>query len=260
MKKYRKNRGVFVRRRFTSYGIIRDLLDGKMELICKSPKILGHIFVYDYATIFAFKSNTVDTTIEFLDAITEEGLSAESEYWIKGVDLKQFEGLKAGLIAGINTFGFFTSKGRVKNNLYKGGWFSRNIVVSFAISETMVSRIFDSITQGKYRYDKDFVGQIRLLLPLKRTNVKISDEYAQQIRDLASEIAEEYSNDLKPHKLKGFRLHKSLISIVKASALRDGRHHVTENDVERIRYLSNWMNLQMRPLKMEYPFAKNERT
>lgn len=180
MKKYRKNKGVFVRRRFTSYGIIRDLLDGKMELICKSPKILGHLIVYDYATIFAFKSNTVDTTIEFLDALTEEGLSCETEYWIKEADLKKFAGLKAGLIAGINTFGFFTSGRKVKTNLYKGGWFSRNIVVSFAISETMKSKIFDSITQGKYRYDKDYVGQIRLLLPLKRTNVKISREYAQK--------------------------------------------------------------------------------
>jgi len=259
MKKYRKNRGVFVRRRFTSYGVIRDLLEGKMELISKSPKILGHIFIYDYATIFAFKANTVNTTIEFLDALTEEGLSCESEYWIRGADLKQFEGLHAGLIAGINTFGFFTSRGKVKANLYKGGWFSRNVVVSFAISETMKLKIFDTITEGKYRYDKDFVGQLRIVLPLKRTNVRISKEHAETIRDLASEIAEEYSNDLKPHKIKGFRLHKSLISLVKASALRDGRTRVIENDVERIRYLSNWMNLQMRPLKMEYPFAGSKK-
>lgn len=80
MKKYRKNRGVFVRRRFTSYGIIRDLLDGKMVLLFNSPKILGHLLVYDYATIFAFKSNTVDTTIEFLDALTEEGCSSLKKF------------------------------------------------------------------------------------------------------------------------------------------------------------------------------------
>jgi hypothetical protein len=258
MKKYRENKGVSIRRRFTSYGIIKDLLDGKISLLFKSPKILGHIFVYDYATVFTFKSNTVDSTIEFLDALTEEGLSAESAYWIKGEELKPFENLKGGIIAGINTFGFFTSNGKVKSNLYKGGWFSRNIVVSFAISEVMVSRIFDSISKGEYRFDKDYVKQIRLKLPQKRANVSISNEYSQQIETLAREIAEVYSDDLKPHKLKGFRLHKSLISIVKASALREGRKEVTEEDVERIKYLSYWMNLQLRPLKTEYPFAKHE--
>ena len=89
-------------------------------------------------------------------------------------------------------------------------------------------------------------------------NVDISNEHAQRIRNMASEIAEEYSNDLKPHKLKGFRLHKSLISIVKASALRDSRRSVMDKDIERVKYLSTWMNLQMRPLKLEYPFAKSE--
>ena len=257
MKKYRKNQGVSVRRRFTSYGIIKDVIDGKMKLLFKSPRILGHVLVYDYATVFTFKSNTVDTTIEFLDALTEDGLSAESAYWIKGDDLKSFENLKGGVIAGINTFGFFTSSGKVKSNLYKGGWFSRNIVVSFAISEVMVSRIFESISKGNYRTDKEYVKQIRLILPQKRENVSVSSELAQQIETLAREIAEVYSNDLKPHKLKGFRLHKSLISIVKASALRDGRKEVTEEDVERAKYLSNWMNLQLRPLKTEYPFAKH---
>jgi hypothetical protein len=255
MKKYRKNKGVSVRRRFTSYGIIKDLLAGKMKLLFESPKMLGHIMIYDYATTFTFKSNTVDTTIEFLDALTEEGLSAESAYWIRGEELERFEGLRGGIIAGINTFGFFTSTGRVKSNLYKGGWFSRNIVVSYKISETMASKIFDSISRGDYRYDKKYVSQIRLRLPRKRINVEISDEYAQQIRDAASEIAEEYSNDLKPYRLKGFRLHKSLISLVKASVLRDGRNQVVQRDVERVKYLSNWMNLQLKPLKIEYPFA-----
>ncbi|MDT8782290.1 MAG: hypothetical protein IAX22_06550 [Candidatus Bathyarchaeota archaeon] len=256
MKKYSNNKGTITRRRFTSFGIIKDLLNKKSTLLFTSPKILGHIFVYDYATVFTFKANIVDNTIEFLDALTEEGLSAESAYWIEGEELKPYENLKGGVIAGINTFGFFTSSGKVKSNLYKGGWFSRNIVVSYGVSEVIVTKIFDSITKGKYRYDQDLVKKITIKFPQKRTNVAIPDEYAKQIETLAREIAEEYSNDLKPHKLKGFRLHKSLISLVKASALRNGGKEVSEEDVERIKYLSNWMNLQLRHLKSEYPFNK----
>lgn len=250
MKKYRKNVGVSIRRRFTACGIINDLKDQKIKMPFKSPKILGYILVYDYATVFTFKANTIDTTIEFLDALTEEGLSAETTYWIGGEELEQFEGLKGGVIAGINTFGFFTKDGRVKSNLYKGGWFSRNVVVSFNISEVMVSKIFDSNSKGNYH---DSVKVIKLDLPQKRTKVKISDEHSKQIETIAREIAELYYIDLKPYKLRGFRLHKSLISLVKASALRAGRTEVADMDIERIKYLSNWMNLQMQPLKMDYP-------
>lgn len=254
MKKYRKNKGVHVRRRFSACGIVTDLIQGKIHTLFSKPKILGHILVYDYASIFTYKRNTVDSTIEFLDALTEEGLSPESAYWIRGDALQEFEGLKGGVIAGINVFGFFTSTGKVKANLYKGGWFSRNIVVSYGMSERLVSEVFDSIRKGNYRYDRDYISQISLKLPSKRISVKLPKVLANDIEELAREIAEEYSEDLKPHKLKGFRLHKSLISLVKASALRDGRRKVNEDDVDRIRFLSNWMNLKMRKLKLKYPF------
>jgi hypothetical protein len=233
---------------------LTDLIHGYIHTLFDSPRILGHILVYDYASVFSYKQNTVDSTIEFLDALTEEGLSQESSYWISGDELKRFEGLKGGVIAGINTFGFFTAERRVKANLYKGGWFSRNIVVSYAMSETMVSKIFDSIKNGKYRFDRNFVSLIALELPEIRIEVYIPTELSERIMELARQTAEEYSEDLKPHKLRGFRLHKSLISLVKASALRDGRRVVKERDVERISCLSNWMNLRMNRLRGSYPF------
>jgi hypothetical protein len=254
MKKYRKNKGVHVRRRFSACGILKDLIDGKIRMLFDSPKLLGHILTYDYASVFSYKQNTVDTTIDFLSALTEEGLSEESSYWITGDELKKFAKLKGGIIAGINTFGFFTAGGKVKANMYKGGWFSRNIVVSYKLSETLVSKIFNSISKGRYRYDKDFVSKISLELPRKRIDVDLPEQLAEEIKDLAQEVAEAYSDDLQPHKLRGFRLHKSLISLAKASALRDGRLEVNSEDVERIRYLSHWMNLCMNRLNTEYPY------
>jgi len=123
------------------------------------------------------------------------------------------------------------------------------------MSQTMISKISDSIARGEYRTDKKFKKLISLKFPKKRVQVYIPKRYSQEIRDLALEIAEEYSEDLKSHTLKGFRLHKSLISLVKASALRDGRKIVMKRDIERIRYLSQWMNLKMNKLKMSYPFS-----
>ena len=226
-----------------------------MSMLFERPKILGHILIYDFANMFTFKANTVDSTIEFLDALTEDGLSPESAYWVSWEKLEPYKNLKGGIIAGINTFGFFTSSGRVKTNLYKGGWFSRNIVATFAISQTMTSQIFDSIARSEYRSDKNYVKLIRLHFPKKRIQVYLPERRSQEIRNIASEIAEEYNNDLKPHKLRGFRLHKSLISLAKASALRDERKTVKKKDIDRIRYLSQWMNLKMNKLRVRYPFA-----
>jgi len=254
MKKYRKNIGLHVRRRFSACGLITDLIDGMLPLLFNKPKILGHVMVYDFANTFTYKANSVDSTIEFLDALTEEGIGKESAYWIKGEKLDPYENLKGGLIAGINTFGFFTASGKVKANLYKGGWFSRNLVATFSNSQVMNSKIFDSITDGNYRYDKSFRNIIKLNLPKKRVHVILPKRYAQDIRILASEIAETYSEDLELHTLKGFRLQKILIALAKASALRDGRKVVMDRDIERIRYLSNWFNLKMKPLKINYPF------
>jgi len=254
MKKYRLNKGLHNRRRFTHYGIINDLIEGRIKILHDSPKILGHIMVYDYASIFTFKANTVDSTIEFIDALTEDGLSPESSYWVKGDELEPYEGLRGGLVAGINTFGFFTQGRKVRANLYKGGWFSRNVVNTYDISETMLTKIFESVANGSYHSSKDFVQYIVLQLPMKRVDVEMKNRYTREIGDVSRELAEDYSYDLRPYKLKGIRLNKSLICLTKASALRENRDYVTEEDVERIKYDSQWMNLKSNKLKLDYPF------
>lgn len=257
MKKFRKNNGVHVLRRFTACGFIKDLLAGKLRVLFSSSKILGYILTYELVNIFTYKPNSVDSTIELLNAYCEEGLSNESSYWIGGDELDAFENLKGGIIAGINPFGFFTSQetGRVRANLYKGGWISRLLVASFSNSEKMNIEIFDSITRGEYRTDRNFRNLIVENFPKKRVHVNLPEIYAQEIRELASELADEYSQDLRTHALKGFRLQKSLISLVKASALRDGRRRVFKRDVDRIKYLSQWLNLKMNKLKTHYPFS-----
>lgn len=195
MKKFRKNRGVHVLRRFTACGFIKDLLSGRMPLLFKSAKILGHILTYEFVNAFTYKASSVNSTIELINAYTEDGLSNESSYWIEGDALDDFENLKGGVIAGINPFGFFTSQKtrNVKANLYKGGLISRFLVASYTISEAIKSKIFDSITQGEYRTDRNFRDLIIENFPKKRVHVILPRRYAQEIRELASEIAEEYA-------------------------------------------------------------------
>ena len=256
MKKIRYNIGVHVLRRFTACGFIKDLLAGRMSMRFKGAKILGHLLTYEFANTFTYKADSVNSTIELLNAFTEEGIANESSYWIEGDALEEFLDLKGGIIAGINPFGFFTSEKtrNVKANFYKGGCISRIPVASYRPSEELKKRIFDSITRGDYRPEKKFREKIIENFPKKRVYIALPKKYAARIRDLAVEVAEEYSKDLKDHALTGFRLQKILISLAKASALRDGRRIVNRRDVDRITYLSQWLNLKMNPLKPDYPF------
>lgn len=254
LKKYRHNHGVIVERRFSAYGILNELIEGKRKLLFEQPKILGHILVYDMSGLFTFKPSTIDSTIEFLDALMEEGLSNEATYAMEGSALKPFNGLRGGLIAAINTFGFFTSEKtrKVRAYLYKGGFFSRAPLISFSESDLHLQKIFESIQSGFYREDKDFVNTINLNFPRKRIAVSITDSLSKEIIDIARDVASEYTEDLKNFTVKGIRLSKALITLTKASALRDGRTKVERVDVERIRFLSKWMNLKMNSLKRKY--------
>jgi hypothetical protein len=255
MLKYRKNKGIIVVRRFTAFGITKDVRSGKIELLYPKLKILGTLWVYDYNAVFTFKASTVDSTTEFVNAFTEEGLSAESVYWIEIDGLSGFEGLKGNIVSAITPFGFFNKNGKVKVSLLKGGFFSRFLVFSYSVPVSLRNEISLSISKGKYRRDEGFIDRIRLPLPEKRVDVGISEKYSQKIMSIASDIAEAYSSRLKPYILTGHRLHKSLIYLVKASALRDGRDKVVLGDVERIGYLSQWLNLELNPLKLDYPFS-----
>jgi hypothetical protein len=256
LKKYRKNNGVYATKRFSAWGIQNDLVEGKIKPIFEKPKILGHLIIYDFQALFSFKPSTVDSTIAFLDALTEEGLSAESDYATNYDALKPFEGLRGGIIAAINNEGFFTGssmkfKKTIRKNMRKGGFFSRNVIVSYDISFGQLRRIFAGIVKGDYRTGKDFVGTIILKLPKKRMDTRISEDFAQRLVDLANDLSEDLLVNFG-YRTKGIRLSKNLIVLAKASALRDKRNTVNEKDIERVEFLSRWMNLKFEKLRSRW--------
>jgi hypothetical protein len=255
LKKYRRNDGVHGMRRFTAFGVLNDLKEGRISVLFDHPKILGHLVVYDFATLYSFKANTVDSTMAFLDALTEEGLEPESTYAISFSDIEEYRGLKGGIIAAINTQGFFTAKGkrRIRANLMKGGFFSRNIIVSYAISESQVKEIFEGIIEKRYEADGNYCNLIAVGFPNKRESVEISGRLARELLKVVEDIRQDLETDLG-QSVRGIRLFKSLLSLAKASALRDGRYEVNSDDVERVRHLSTWMNIRMNRLPRDYPF------
>jgi hypothetical protein len=257
LKKYRALAGIIPRDKFTARGILEELMNGTIDVLFDGrEKILGHIMVYEFSGMLSYKPSSVEQTISFLDALTEEGLGPQSSYWIKGHELDEYVGLKGGIIGLVNTANFFNKAGKVKSIFYEGGWFSRNLVWSFDESSITTARIFESFEKGEYQASNGFVNKIHLKLPDRRKYVSIPIEIKKKITELSEEIALGYNEDLEDTrvKIKGKRIWKSIASLVKASALRAGSANVIEEDFERIEYLSKWFNLKLKPLKEEYPF------
>lgn len=224
-------------------------------MLFEKPKILGHILVTDFASAWTFKTSSINSNIAFLDAFTEEGLSSEATYMFDFKESKKLDGLKGGIIAVINPEGFFADNVRkkMKGYLLRGGFFSRNNIASYDIPESIVWKVLRSISKGNYRMDKYGVSFVHLKFPSKRVDVYIREKHAELLTNLSLELKKEYERELDSKlEMKGFRLSKSLISLAKASALRDGRKFVSENDIDRIYYLSQWMNLKFEPLKSRY--------
>lgn len=258
-KKYRRNHGVIGLRRFTAYGVLQALIEGKLKPLFPKGRILGHLLVYDFAHVFTYKTSTIDSTMAFLDSLTEEGLQPQADYSMSPDALGKYEGIKGGVIALMNKKGFFTPRGkkRIRNNLLKGGFFSRNILVSYDVGASVLDRAFEGVEKGDYKVGRKYVEHIYLDLPRKRIDVLISRKYSRSMIELTKEIAQQVKQDLSlKDEVRGLRLSKSLIALAKASALRDGRRIVDKEDVERIWFLSEWMNIRFNNLKTRYNFYK----
>ena len=133
---------------------------------------------------------------------------------------------------------------------------SRFVIVSWDDSK-YTKEIADSITAGLYRKGKSFIENIQFDFPDDPIDILLPRKLAKSIQLLAERLAEDLNEDFRKHgvpaQMKGRRLQKRLISLVKACALREGRRYVLSRDVARIQYLSRWMNLRKRQLPREYP-------
>ncbi len=261
LKKFSSNDGIIVYRRFTAFGVQQDMKEGKIKLLFntktksgKKFKILPHFLIYDFNSLLSFKHDTINSTLELINAMTEEGLSKESTFISHSEDMKKFVGATGGIVAAVNTHGMFTYKKKiVQQHLYRGGFFSRPVIFSFDIPESVMYKIFGALTEEKDI--KDFKTTISLPKFNKRISVSISKKYAEQILEISQEITTAYNKRIgADFKIKGIRLFKSMRTLAKCSALRDERKTVNSYDVERLRFLSNWINLDMKPLSTAYSF------
>lgn len=253
IKKFRLNDGIVMYRRFTAFGFLRDLIEGTVKLLFEKPRILPTIGIYDFNDLLNFKDETTSSTLEFINAVSEDGLSLESTYAIRPREMLRFKGTRGNFIGAINTFGMFTYKRAVvKHMLYSGGFLSRPKIMSFDFSESVMHEIMDSLINNEDH--SKFVPSITLKLPKKRVDISTSPEVNKELWKISSDIIARMNTKLIHFDMKGIRDFKTTRTLAKCSAQRDGRDNVSMKDVKRIRFLSKWINLDMNPLETHYDF------
>lgn len=118
------------------------------------------------------------------------------------------------------------------------GFLSRFLIASFALHDDLVSHIHDQISAGSVNAHLE----TKLLAQWKeKQSVSIAPRIDRFLR--SSGIIEQV-RDLSD--TAGFRTHHHLRTLLKANALRRGRHEVGRDDIDDLIALSQYLGVQMR--------------
>lgn len=189
-------------------GLYNELLEHKQ---------LKHIIIPDFIKITQRKRATSDDLISALNSAVEEGLSHISLYKYA----PSFKNRNIGLITS-------TTKASYSQNKQKWehiGFLSRMLVVSYSYSETTIKEIMDYITNEKYLNDKD-----KEKLGNYKSNIDVTS-------------AQEFNQQLLSLHNNKFRTQKQLQILLKCHALFRHSTKVNQEDVDEIKRLSKYLNL-----------------
>lgn len=212
----------------TAYGIIKETNDLK-DIQNGSIK---HIIIPDLIAPLSKRPETSKTFVAFMNALIEEGIVNISSYAVKIT--KQKVPARCGLITAI-TPEYLNDQ---RHGWLKMGFLSRMLPVSYSYSQSTVREIFDYIMREEH-LESDLE---KLELPVRNVEVTLDEEYAKSIFPFVS------ASVLKAEGLYGFRLQRQAQTLLKASALEQGRTEVTKEDVHTVINVLDYVNLEYRAI------------
>lgn len=203
-----------------SLDIDTDLNYSKLIENLIANKLIKHIIIPDFIKITNKKSATSKNLISLFNNAIEEGI-----YKVAGFFKHDFKGRTIGLITSITP----GSLGQVKTEWKNIGFIDRMIMCSYEYSQETLKKIREFIA---YETEKSYQSEI-LKCPIKNKNGGIEIKSNYKFNSQLFEIAK---TDL--------RLQKNLQRLLKCNALNDGRIEVNQKDVEDIKKLSKFLNLE----------------
>jgi DNA-binding PadR family transcriptional regulator len=213
LKAYAINRGVTFYNDFTSYGLYQLLSQIQAGLI-------RHVLVGDFVRLLARGKAVVREIVATLNALIEEGVQNIETFFVHFHSPKP---VKAGVIAALTT-----EEWRIRRKQWiRMGFLSRALPVSYVLAPEDKLRGEGLIYEGEQPFKP-----IELKLPNETVDVALTQKGKEALKRLGRVLAAVNKDET------GFRSHKHVIAMAKASALRERRSEVEEKDISLLKALS----------------------
>lgn len=186
--------------------------------------VLRHLVLLDLVRVLSHSKGVGERTIQQLASLMEEGESGGSD----GGGLVSWGSTfpKLGVLMGI-TPAFYNGKA---GSWRRSGFMTRFLPVHFEYTLDTQLQIHNMIaTSGKLPEPQPIV------LPSGLGNIEIPEKLGNKIKDTAMITGQQ-------NRTYGFRYHKNLRCLCKASALQNKRYYVNEWDVSRVLPWAKFLN------------------
>lgn len=215
---------------------VKPLIDHVFPKI--QTKEIRFIMISDILNSIKKQKSTREPLLQTLKTLVDEGVERinthHKQYTFKTP-------IKAGLITGITRSELYASQGRYSfySDFKRYGFLSRLIPFTYEYPIDKLDKIFHYIMSGESEGLKGSVVKIR---QFKREKLfEPNEKLFSRLQRISMELGR-YSDSY------GIRVQKNLQKLCYANALLNERDHITNEDIEKIFYLSRWMNFKFNPL------------
>jgi hypothetical protein len=215
---------------------VKPLIDKVFPKI--QTKEYRFIMTSDILNSIKKQASTKEPLIQTLKSLVDEGVKKIDTYH-KYYTFKT--PIKAGLITGITRSELYASQERYSfySDFKRYGFLSRLIPFTYEYPIDRLDKIFHYVMSGKAEDSNVFIPKIRQLKREKQ--FELNEQLFSRLQRVSIELAQ-YSDSY------GIRVQKNLQKLCYANALLNNRDYVASKDVDKILYLSRWMNFDFNPL------------
>lgn len=215
---------------FVSY--VNDITPKYLVEFLKRAKMGEKKFLVipDFTSCLSHGMNTRNTLNAILRSMTEEGVSDLSDYHL---EFQSDFPVSAGLLTAITTDSYAMFRESWKTT----GFLSRLIPVSFDHSVATKEKIMDTIDARL----PDVIDKVKLEVKKRPGMVACPEHLLRQLRQIEENLAL-HSGSLP------YRHQIQLNALTEALAVMRNHAAVTQEDIDTISHLSNWINYDFNPL------------
>jgi hypothetical protein len=204
---------------------------------------LKHLIIPDILNAIQKDKTTRLGFLNLIKSLIEEGITSLDTYNIRTNKVYD-PPIKCGLITAItadNFKGYYDPRrqqfrGGAKEIWKSTGLLSRFVPFSYQYELTKICKIFDFIQKEEERGEAGKEKIHRTMVDVKG-NAGLFEKLQAASLQLGAEMGG-----------YGFRLQRSLQCLAKASAVLNSRVEITQEDIDAVLHLANWMNYRYNPL------------